>query len=90
MFHYTISSAYILFFYLSLNDFLSTGINSRFLEKLVSQSKVIFFLSFGYDLLRCTQCNHKMQFVEIYYNHHRVSLEELYERAMAKVKCRSA
>lgn len=47
-------------------------------------------LSFGYDPLKCTQCNHEILFVELYYNHRRVSLEESYERAMAKVKCRSA
>ena len=47
-------------------------------------------LSFGYDPLKCTQCGHEMQFLELYHNHRRVSLEELYERAMAKVKCRSA
>lgn len=41
-------------------------------------------LSFGYDPLKCTQCNHEMQFVELFYNHRPVSLEELYERAMAK------
>ena len=28
--------------------------------------------------------------VEIYHNHKRVPLQELYERAMAKAKCRSA
>ena len=47
-------------------------------------------LSFGYDPLKCPQCDHEMQFIALYYNHRRVSLEELYERAMAKVKCRSA
>lgn len=46
-------------------------------------------LSFGYDPLECT-CGHKMQFVELYFNHHRVPLEELYERAMTKARCRSA
>lgn len=47
-------------------------------------------LSFGYDPLNCLQCNHKMELMEVYYNHHRVSLQELYERAMAKARCRSA
>lgn len=47
-------------------------------------------LSFGYDPLNCPKCKHEMLFVELYYDHHRVSLEELYERAMAKAKCRSA
>lgn len=45
-------------------------------------------LSFGYDPLKCPQCDHEMQFIALYYNHRRVSLEELYERE--KAKCRSA
>ena len=32
----------------------------------------------------------EMLLVEIYHNHKRVPLQELYERAMAKAKCRSA
>ena len=47
-------------------------------------------LSFGYDPLKCPHCHHDMCLLEIYYNHQRVSLEELYERAMAKARCRSA
>ena len=47
-------------------------------------------LSFGYDPLNCPKCKHEMLFVELYYDHHRVSLEGLYERTMAKAKCRSA
>lgn len=47
-------------------------------------------LSFGYDPLCCTHCKKEMILVEIYYNHKRVSLQDLYERAMAKAKCRSS
>lgn len=47
-------------------------------------------LSFGYDPLSCPKCKQEMLFLELYHNHHKVSLEELYERAMAKAKCRSA
>ena len=47
-------------------------------------------LSFGYDPLNCPKCKHEMLLGEIYYDHHRVSLEKLYERTMAKAKCRSA
>ena len=47
-------------------------------------------LSFGYDPLKCPHCHHDMCLLEIYYNHQRISLEELYERAMAKARCRSA
>lgn len=47
-------------------------------------------LSFGYDPLSCPKCKHEMLLMELYYNHRKVSLQELYERAMAKAKCRSA
>lgn len=71
------------------------------LNKAVHRSKHKFFrdltkwrndtiLSFGYDPLTCPNCNHKMVFVELYHNHKRVSLDELYERTMRKYKCRSA
>ncbi|MFQ7354603.1 MAG: hypothetical protein ACLU8S_22160 [Coprococcus phoceensis] len=39
---------------------------------------------FGYDPLECPNCKQKMELLELYYNHKRVSLEELYERAMSK------
>lgn len=45
-------------------------------------------ISFGYDPLCCPNCKHIMSVVDVYYNHKRVSLEELYEKA--KAKCRSA
>ncbi len=45
-------------------------------------------ISFGYDPLCCPNCKHTMSLTDVYYNHKRVSLEELYERANAK--CRSA
>jgi len=47
-------------------------------------------LSFGYDPLSCPNCKHEMLFLDLYFNHKKVSLEELYERAMTKAKCRSA
>ena len=47
-------------------------------------------ISFGYDPLKCPKCSHEMDLWEIYYNHRRVSLEELYERTMAKARCRSS
>ena len=51
---------------------------------------VVILLSFGYDPLYCPHCKKEMLLVEIYHNHKRVPLQELYERAMAKTKCRSA
>lgn len=46
--------------------------------------------SFGYDPLRCHCCGSTMKFMELYYNHRPVSLDELYKRAMSKAhNCRS-
>lgn len=45
-------------------------------------------ISFGYDPLCCPNCKHTMSLTDIYYNHKRVPLEKLYEKANAK--CRSA
>ena len=39
--------------------------------------------SFGYDPLTC-ECGTTMLFLELYYKHKRVSLEELYEKAMSR------
>ena len=39
--------------------------------------------AFGYDPLKC-DCGSTMLFLELYFNHKRVSLEELYEKAMSK------
>ena len=65
------------------------------LLRAISKDKHHFFLgfqpwrtailtAFGYDPLVCPDCKHKMKFLELYYNHQRVSLEELYEKAMSK------
>jgi hypothetical protein len=44
--------------------------------------------SFGYDPLTCP-CGSKMEFLELYFNHKRVSLHELYESVKARHGCRS-
>lgn len=53
-----------------------------------------FLLTMGYDPLQCPNCKKEMLFLEMYYKHERVPLDELYRRAMAKHKlyhrCRSA
>lgn len=49
-----------------------------------NQWRTAILTSFGYDPLECPACGHKMELLELYYNHKRVSLEELYERAMSK------
>lgn len=43
--------------------------------------------SFGYDPLQCPTCKKKMVFLELYYNHQKVSLQDLYERTMLKHHC---
>ena len=48
----------------------------------------IILLSFGYDPLQCPDCKKKMTFLELYFKHETVSLDELYERTMAKAKAR--
>ena len=40
--------------------------------------------SFGYDPLECPNCKHQMLFLELFYNHRHVSLENLYEKTMSK------
>ena len=39
---------------------------------------------FGYDPLKCPYCGATMSFLELYFNHKRVSLEQLYEEAKSK------
>ena len=38
-------------------------------------------LAFGYNPIQCPNCKIAMEILEIYKNHHQVSLQELYERA---------
>ena len=45
--------------------------------------------SFGYDPLKCPRCGKTMIFLELYFNHKPVSLQELYEKAKRKLNCRS-
>ena len=57
-----------------------------------NQWRTAILSSFGYDPLVCPDCQHRMEFLELYFNHQRVSLEEMYEKAMSKSrgKCSSA
>lgn len=43
--------------------------------------------SFGYDPLKC-ECGRAMLFLELYFNHKRVSLEEMYGKAMSRSRGR--
>ena len=75
--------------------------NDKKLRKAIHQSKHKFILSyskwrnniaasFDYDPLCCSKCKATMTLTDLYFNHKRGSLEEMYERSMAKIKCRSA
>ena len=41
---------------------------------------------FGYDPIQCPNCKKQMELLDLYYKHTKVSLEDLYERTMAKMK----
>jgi len=45
--------------------------------------------SFGYDPIKCSCCGKTMHFLDLYFNHNHVSLNELYERAMTRFYSRS-
>ena len=49
-----------------------------------NQWRTAILSSFGYDPLVCPDCQHRMEFLELYFNHQRVSLEEMYENVMSK------
>ena len=42
--------------------------------------------SFGYDPIQCPNCQKPMKLLDLYYKHTKVSLEDLYERTMAKMR----
>lgn len=50
----------------------------------LNQWRTAILSSFGYDPLVCPDCQHRMEFLELYFNHQRVSLEEMYEKVMSK------
>lgn len=50
----------------------------------LNQWRTAILGSFGYAPLECPDCKHKMVFLELYFNHQRISLEELYEKSMSK------
>ena len=49
-----------------------------------NQWRTAILSSFGYDPLVCPDCQHRMEFLELYFKHQRVSLEEMYEKVMSK------
>lgn len=54
----------------------------RFYRSL-NQWRTAILSSFGYDPLKC-ECGTTMLFSDLYFNHTRVSLEEMYEKAMSR------
>ena len=46
--------------------------------------RVAILGAFGYDPLKCLDCGHEMDFLELYFNHQRIFLEEMYENVMSK------
>lgn len=70
--------------------------NDKKLRKAIHPSKHKFILSyskwrnniaasFGYGPLCCSKCKATMTLTGLYFKHRRVSLEEMYERSMAKI-----
>lgn len=49
-----------------------------------NQWRTAILAAFGYDPLKCPECGTTMLFQELYFKHQRVSLEDLYEKAMSK------
>lgn len=58
--------------------------NKHHIYRSFNQWRNAILSSFGYDPLECPKCKHQMTLLQLYYNHKRVSLEELYEKAMSK------
>ena len=67
------------------------------LYRLIPPTKQPFFKSFlqwrssilsafGYDPIKCSKCSSTMKFLDLYFNHKHISLEDLYKEA--KGKCR--
>lgn len=52
-----------------------------------NQWRTAIFFAFGYDPLKC-ECGTTMHFLELYFNHKRVSLEEMYEKIMSRSRGR--
>lgn len=53
-----------------------------------NQWRLAILGAFGYDPLECPCCKHQMVILEVYYNHQRVSLEKMYEKAMSRSRGR--
>lgn len=55
----------------------------HYIYRSFNQWRTAILLVFGYDPLKC-ECGTTMLLLELYFNHKRVSLEEMYEKAMSR------
>ena len=55
----------------------------HYIYRSFNQWRTAILSSFGYDPIKC-ECGTTMLFLELYFNHKRVSLEEMYEKAMSR------
>ena len=55
----------------------------------LDQWRTAILSSFGYDPLKC-ECGTTMLFLELYFNHKRVSLEEMYKKVMSRSRGKSS
>lgn len=70
------------------DDKLRKAINPDLKGYLINRNKWRnnIFRYFGYDPLCCSKCSAKMVYLELRYNHKHVSLEEMYNKVMAKAR----
>ena len=66
------------------NLYLAVSKEKRHVFRSFNRWRTAILSSFEYDPLNCPDCKHEMFFLEFYYNHKRVSLEEMYEKAMSR------
>ena len=64
------------------NLYLAVSKEKRHVFRSFNRWRTAILSSFEYDPLNCPDCKHEMLFLELYYNHKRVSLEEMYEKAI--------
>ena len=57
--------------------------DKHFICRSFNQWRTAILSAFGYDPLKC-ECGTTMLFLELYFNHKRVSLEEIYEDVMSR------
>lgn len=71
--------------------------SDKVLKKAVSKDKrnfilsfhkwrTLLLLSFGYDPLECSHCGNTMSFLNLYFKQKHISLDEMYEKVMAKAR----